>query len=301
MTVAHLAVTQKVEQKNMCLKPLPNSIITPLLERAFNEDLGTAGDLTSQYFLDSDSTLENKTVYMRARQNGIIAGIDIAKRAFQFYDESIQFDGAIYDGVDVKKGDLIATITGDPRSLLTAERTALNLICHLSGIATKTKNMVNLIAPYKAKLVDTRKTLPGLRAIQKYAVRAGGGYNHRFGLDDAVMIKDNHIALAGGLTKAITNCKNAVGHTVKIEVEIDRLDQIEEAIQAGADILLLDNMTPETLKKALKIINGRCISEASGNVKEDTIIAIAATGVDVISCGALTHSAINFDIGLDDA
>lgn len=301
MTVTQFAMTPESQTKPVKMTPLPSMIITPLLERAFAEDLGTAGDLTSQYFLESDAIVADKTVFMRARQDGIIAGIDIAHRAFQFYDSSISFTSHIIDGARVKKGNLIATINGDPRSLLTAERTALNLICHLSGIATKTRNMVDLIAPYKSKLVDTRKTLPGLRAVQKYAVRAGGGYNHRFGLDDAVMIKDNHIALAGGLTKAIENCKNAIGHTVKIEVEIDRIDQIEEAICAGADILLLDNMTPETLIKALKIIKGRCVSEASGNIKEDTIAAIAATGVDVISCGALTHSVINFDIGLDDA
>lgn len=298
MDVVKLDRTENTNKRLMNdLKPCPNHIIQDLIKRAFEEDLGQTGDLSSLYFIDANA---DRRVALVARQDGCIAGIDIARQAFHFIDTEIQFDKRVEDGTVVKKGDILAVIAGNARSILTAERTALNFLTHLSGVASYTRRLVDLIKPYKAKLLDTRKTLPGLRGVQKYAVRAGGGVNHRFGLNDAVMIKDNHIAFMGSMKEAILHAKETLGPLVKIEVEIDRLDQLDDVLDCRPDVVMLDNMPPQILKQAVEIINGHALTEASGNIKEDTIADVAASGVDYISCGALTHSVVNFDIGLDD-
>ena len=214
-------------------------------------------------------------------------------------DPSVTFDVTAPDGSEVAAGTLLATVSGPARSLLTAERVALNFLGPLSGTATATAALVKAVAGTKARIVCTRKTLPGLRALQKYAVRCGGGFNHRFGLDDAAMVKDNHVQAAGGITPAVQRLRAGLGHMVKIEVEVDRLEQLEEALSIGVDTILLDNMTPEELRRAVALTNGRAVLEASGNVTLATVRAIAETGVDCISSGAITHSALNLDIGLD--
>ena len=279
------------------IKSCPDHIIQDVLKRAFEEDLGLSGDLSGLYFIDQDA---RRKVALVSRQDGCIAGLDIAGKAFKFIDDTVLFDKRLEDGDLVKKGDVLAVIEGNARSILAAERTALNILTHLSGIASYTNELTNLISGHKAKLLDTRKTLPGLRALQKYAVRVGGGVNHRFGLNDAVMIKDNHIAFMSSLKEAVTSAREKLGPLVKIEIEIDRLDQLDDVLDCRPDVIMLDNMPPEILKQAVTIINGHAITEASGNIKAETIEAVAASGVDYISCGALTHSVQNFDIGLDD-
>ncbi len=234
-----------------------------------------------------------------ARQPGIVAGLDAASLAFRLIDPAIEVRIERPDGSRVKPGDRIAVIAGSARGMLTAERVALNFLGHLSGVATATATLVEAVRGHKARICCTRKTMPGLRALQKYAVRAGGGVNHRFGLDDAVLIKDNHVAAAGGVAAAIRAARAGVGHLVKIEVEIDRLDQLDEALAEKADAVLLDNMGPETLVEAVRRIAGRAIAEASGRITPATAPAIAASGVDLISAGWLTHSAQVLDIGLD--
>ncbi|MBB4283719.1 nicotinate-nucleotide pyrophosphorylase (carboxylating) [Agrobacterium tumefaciens] len=280
----------------MILSPLPRLIIEPLVRNALLEDLGLAGDITSAAVIPAD---HRSVVVMAAREPGVIAGLDAADLAFQLVDPAIAMKRHVQDGATVAPGDIIATIEGPSRGLLTAERTALNFLGHLSGIASVTAKIVAAIAGSKASVACTRKTTPGLRALEKYAVRAGGGMNHRFALYDAVLIKDNHIAVAGGVREAIRRARQGVGHLVKIEVEVDTLAQLRDVMDEGVDAVLLDNMTPEQLREAVGIVAGRAITEASGRINPQTAAAIAATGIDLISVGWLTHSAPVLDIGLD--
>ncbi|WP_107677752.1 carboxylating nicotinate-nucleotide diphosphorylase [Agrobacterium sp. LAD9] len=280
----------------MILSPLPRLIIEPLVRNALLEDLGLAGDITSAAVIPAD---HRSVVVMAAREPGVIAGLDAADLAFQLVDPAIVMKRHVQDGASVAPGDIIATIEGPSRGLLTAERTALNFLGHLSGIASVTAKIVAAIAGSKASVACTRKTTPGLRALEKYAVRAGGGMNHRFALYDAVLIKDNHIAVAGSVRDAIRRARQGVGHLVKIEVEVDTLAQLRDVMDEGVDAVLLDNMAPEQLREAVGIVAGRAITEASGRINPQTAAAIAATGIDLISVGWLTHSAPVLDIGLD--
>ncbi|MBY5540412.1 carboxylating nicotinate-nucleotide diphosphorylase [Rhizobium leguminosarum] len=280
----------------MSLVPLPRLIVEPLVRAALLEDLGLAGDITSASVIPRN---HRSTVVMAARQPGVIAGLDAAELAFSLVDPEIVLRRHLQDGDAVKPGDVIATIEGPSRGLLSAERTALNFLGHLSGIATVTAGIAAAIRSTKASVACTRKTTPGLRALEKYAVQAGGGMNHRFALYDAVLIKDNHVAIAGGVAEAIRRARAGVGHMVKIEVEVDTLDQLREAMETGVYAVLLDNMTPDQLREAVAIVAGRAITEASGRVTPITAAAIAASGVDLISVGWLTHSAPVLDIGLD--
>jgi nicotinate-nucleotide pyrophosphorylase (carboxylating) len=280
----------------MTLCPLPRVMIEPLVRNALVEDLGLAGDITSAAVIPFD---HRTVLQMASRQAGVIAGLDLAVLAFELIDPAVTILRHMQDGDHVLPGTVIATIEGRSQALLTAERTALNFISHLSGIATLTATMAAAIEGCGARIACTRKTTPGLRAIEKYAVRAGGGMNHRFSLADAVLIKDNHIAVAGGVAEAIRRAKAHVGHMVKIEVEVDTIDQLRVVMDEGVDAVLLDNMTPEQLRAAVEIVAGRAITEASGRVNLETVAGIAATGVDLISIGWLTHSAPILDIGLD--
>jgi nicotinate-nucleotide pyrophosphorylase (carboxylating) len=276
--------------------PLSPFIIEPLVRMALAEDLGRAGDITS------DSTVPEGAracVVIAAREEGRIAGMDIAEAAFRMVDSNLKITRLIREGADVKKGTEVMQVEGRARSILTAERVALNFMGHMSGVATLTLKMVRAVGNHKAKIAATRKTLPGLRAVQKYAVMVGGGIPHRYGLDDAVLIKDNHIAMAGGVRNAIRGAKAHIGHTVKIEIEVDTLEQLAEVLDEGVDIVMLDNMTNEQMKKAVAMAAGRAVVEASGGVTLARIPEIAETGVDLISSGAITHSAPNFDVGLD--
>jgi nicotinate-nucleotide pyrophosphorylase (carboxylating) len=282
----------------MPLTPLPTIMIEPLVRSALLEDLGRAGDITSDAIAPADLVANASLV---ARQPGVVAGLDLVGLALRLIDERVEISRRRQDGEMAARGDVVAEICGPARAILTAERTALNLLCRLSGIASATASVVAAVAGEKARIVCTRKTTPGLRAIEKYAVRAGGGANHRFGLDDAVLIKDNHIVIAGGVAAAIRRARSAVGHLVKIEVEVETLSQLEEALAIGVDAVLLDNMTIEQLRRAVDLTAGRAVTEASGRVTPETAPAIAATGVDLISIGWLTHSAPVLDIGLDFA
>lgn len=276
--------------------PLSPMIIEPMVRAALAEDMGRAGDITS------DSTIPSGTqarVVMAARAEGRIAGFDFAEAAFRLVDPALSIRRLKPEGADVKKGDEIMEISGNARAILGGERVALNFMGHLSGIATLTLRMVQAAGNHKARIAATRKTLPGLRAAQKYAVMVGGGVPHRYGLDDALLIKDNHIAIAGGVRNAIRGAKTRIGHTVKIECEVDTLEQLAEVLEEGVDIVMLDNMGLEDMAKAVHMVSGRALVEASGGVTLERIPAIAATGVDLISSGALTHSVLNFDIGLD--
>lgn len=280
----------------MSVPPLPDLMLEPLVRAALMEDLGRAGDLTTDSIVPADAKAR---MTIRARQPGVIAGLDLARLAFACVDPRIRFDVALADGGAVTPGAVVGTVSGPARGLLTGERVALNFLCHLSGVASVTRRIVEAVKPHKAQVVDTRKTTPGLRAVEKYAVRVAGGGNHRFGLDDAVLIKDNHIAVAGGIEPAIERARSAVGHLVKIEVEVDTLDQLREALAVGVDAVLLDNMSPEALREAVTLVAGRAITEASGRVTPETAPAIAASGVDLISVGWITHSAPVLDLGLD--
>ncbi len=285
----------------MPLTPLPEIMIELLVRNALAEDLGRAGDITTDAIIPVRQKWKGALV---ARQGGIVAGLDLARLAFRLIDSAIIFSAKKSDGDVLKPKDIIATIQGPARGIITAERVALNFLCHLSGIATATHNLVKAVKPHKARLCCTRKTTPGLRLIEKYAVRAGGGSNHRFGLDDAVLIKDNHIAAAGSVRDAVLRARASVGHLVKVELEVDTLDQLQEALDlpdnVSPDAVLLDNMPPAKLKKAVAMVKGRFTTEASGRVTLDTVKAIAASGVDVISVGWITHSAPILDIGLDE-
>ena len=280
----------------MTIPPLPTVLIEPLVRVALVEDLGRAGDITTDAIVPLEARAATALV---ARQKGVLAGLDLAVMAFRLIDPAIAMLPERRDGDSLAPGDLIATIEGPARGILTAERVALNFLCHLSGVASATAGIVEAIRGHGTRVVCTRKTMPGLRAVQKYAVRIGGGANHRFGLDDAVLIKDNHIAVAGGLRPAVERARAGTGHLVKIEVEVDTLAQLEEAMALGVDAVLLDNMSPETLRRAVALVDRRAITEASGRITPATAPAIAATGVDLISVGWLTHSAAVLDIGLD--
>lgn len=280
----------------MTIAALPRIITEPAVRNALLEDLGLAGDITSMAVIPAE---HRSRLAMVSRRQGVIAGLDAAELAFQLVDPAVTMVRHMPDGSVVKPGDVIATIEGASRALLTGERTALNFLSHLSGIATVTAGIVSAISGTSASVVCTRKTTPGLRALEKYAVRAGGGMNHRFALNDAVLIKDNHIAIAGGILEAISRARAGVGHMVKIEVEVDTLDQLREAMQIGVDAVLLDNMTPAQLRQAVDFVAGRAITEASGNINPTTAAEIAAAGVDLLSVGWITHSAQILDIGLD--
>lgn len=280
----------------MTLAALRRILIEPLVRAALLEDLGRAGDITTDSIVPAGLVTCTALV---ARENGVVAGLDLARLAFELIDPNIALDVLLPDGAIVTPGQVIARVSGPARGILTAERTALNFLGHLSGIASATASIVAAVRGTRAKIVCTRKTTPGLRAVEKYAVRAGGGANHRFGLDDAILIKDNHVAIAGGIAAALRHARAAAGHLVKIEVEVDNLDQLKEALNEGADAVLLDNMDLETLARAVAIIDRRAITEASGRVTPKSAPAIAATGVDLISIGWLTHSAAVLDIGLD--
>jgi len=299
MSINNLAILSEDDDKGVVAAtptPLPDVMIEPLVRHALLEDLGRAGDITTDAIVPADWQAQTALV---ARQPGVVAGIGLARLAFQLIDPSIRVEVARPDGSRIEPGDTIATVSGSARGILTAERVALNLLCHLSGVASASASIADAIRPYRAKVACTRKTQPGMRAVQKYAVRVGGGSNHRFGLDDAVLIKDNHVAIAGGIRPAIERARANVGHLVKIEVEVDTLAQLQDAMAVGVDAVLLDNMTPAMLTEAVGIVAGRAITEASGRITPQTAPAMAASGVDLISVGWLTHSAAVLDIGLD--
>lgn len=278
------------------LPPLPPILYEPILDGAFREDLGRAGDLTTDAIVPADATARGE---LRAREAGRVAGLDVALAAFRRLDSSADAEVHVPDGADVEAGEVIAVVSGKAREMLTAERTALNLLGRLCGIATTTRGIVRSIEATGARVVCTRKTTPLLRALEKRAVRLGGGANHRFGLDDAVLIKDNHREVAGSAAEAVRRALAHAGHLVKIEIEVDDLDELEEVLDLGVDAVLLDNMQPETLRRAVEIVGGRAITEASGGITPETARAVAESGVDLLSVGWLTHSAPCFDVGLD--
>jgi len=265
-----------------------------IIKTALKEDIAL-GDITTDSLIDPSST--SSAVYI-AKDDGIIAGLFVAERVFKIIDEDIEFVKKVNDGERVKKGDIIAQIKGSTSALLKAERTSLNYLQHLSGIATKTGMFVEKLKGLKTKVVDTRKTTPGLRALEKYAVKMGGGTNHRFCLSDGVLIKDNHIKAAGGVKKAIEKVRANIPHTIKIEVETETIEQVKEALDAKADIIMLDNMSLDQMKEAVVLIDGKATVEASGNVNLNSIREIAETGVDIISVGELTHTVKAFDISM---
>jgi nicotinate-nucleotide pyrophosphorylase (carboxylating) len=272
-------------------------VVEPVLRRAFEEDLGRAGDLTTDAIVPAGLAAQGS---IGARAAGTVAGLGVAADAFRFYDPTVQVELLVEDGSCVAAGTELARVSGPARSLLTAERTALNLLGRLSGIATSTRAMVDAVAGTRARIVCTRKTTAGLRALEKYAVRAGGGSNHRFGLDDAVLIKDNHVAIAGGVAEAVAAVADRVGHLVKVEVEVDSLDQLDIVLGLPrVDVVLLDNFSLDDLRTAVERVAGRLVTEASGGITPATVGAVAACGVDLISVGWLTHSAPNLDVGLD--
>jgi len=282
----------------------PDAFISPLeiddaVERALAEDLGRAGDITTIATVPEEATARAALV---ARKGGTIAGLPLVAATFRRLAPNIEITAHARDGNSVTAKTELMTIVGSARVILAAERTALNFAGALSGVATATARYVRKVAHTKTRVICTRKTTPGLRALQKYAIRCGGGFNHRFGLDDAVLIKDNHIAVAGGIRAVLERAKASLGHLVKIEIEVDNLTQLEEVLKVGlADVVMLDNMDVETMRKAVRMVGGRMVTEASGGITLDTVAAIAENGVDYVSSGALTHSAPNLDIGLDIA
>ena len=267
-----------------------------LIKNEIRTDIGYAGDITTSFFIPADRNVSSSII---SRQDGVLAGMDIALFAFRVVSSEIVFEKHLEDGSSVKSGDRVATVRGPARAILTAERTALNVLTHLCGVATMTNKMVRAVEGTGVRITDTRKTLPGLRALQKYAVRCGGGVNHRFSLNDAVMIKDNHLSGFTSWEEGILALKKKLGHTVKVEVEVDTLEQLKRLIGLPVDIVLLDNMTPSQLREAVQLVAGRMITEASGNVSLETVRGIAEAGVDIISSGALTHSVKALDLGLD--
>jgi len=275
---------------------LDDVLLKPLVEAALTEDLGRRGDVTSQATIPADMQAK---LEIKARQAGVICGMDLARLSFAMVDPQIEFVAQVADGEWVDAGTVLASVGGNARHLLTAERTALNFMTHLSGIATDTRKIVDSVAEYPAQITCTRKTIPGLRIVQKYAVRCGGGRNHRLGLDDAILIKDNHIAIAGDIKTAIKQAQDFAGHLIPIEVEVDTLAQLAQALDAGVSLVLLDNMSPEILAQAVTMCKGRARTEASGGITPETVQAAAKTGVDFIAMGYLTHSTTALDIGLD--
>jgi nicotinate-nucleotide pyrophosphorylase (carboxylating) len=278
------------------IAPLPDLLIEPVVRAALAEDLGHAGDITALACIDAEARL---TTDFAARKDGRISGLACARLAIHALDPTASFEARLADGDDAPAGTILARVEANARALLSAERTALNLLGRMSGIATLTRAYVRAAAGTAARITDTRKTTPGLRALEKYAVRCGGGVNHRFGLDDAILIKDNHVAACGGVIPAIERARAFAGHLVKVECEVDSLEQLEQALGAGPDVIMLDNFSLADLARAVTMASGRVVLEASGGVNLETVAAIAATGVDVISVGALTHSAPVLDIGLD--
>jgi nicotinate-nucleotide pyrophosphorylase (carboxylating) len=275
--------------------PLP-LLYEPVVQAALREDLGRAGDLTTDAVVPESA---RATARLLARQAGRVAGLTISCRAFTLLDDRVQVDYRAADGDDVEAGATLAEVSGPARAILSAERVALNFLGRLCGIATQTRDVVAAVAGTGTRVVDTRKTTPGLRGLEKYAVRVGGGWNHRFGLYDAVLIKDNHLVVAGGVGEAVRRAKAAVGHLVKVEVEVTSLAEVQEALDAGAEVVLLDNLTPQQLREAVALVGGRAVTEASGGITPANAAEVAATGVDVISLGWLTHSAPALDVALD--
>ncbi|WP_460452201.1 carboxylating nicotinate-nucleotide diphosphorylase [Alsobacter sp. SYSU BS001988] len=275
------------------LNPL---LIDEAVRRALDEDLGRAGDITTNATIPAAATA---TAVIASRQQGVVSGLPLAAAAFRIFDPAVRFEPVAQDGERVEAGGVVARVSGPARSILSAERVALNFMGRLSGVATHTAAYVDEVRGTPARIVCTRKTTPGLRAFEKYAVKCGGGANHRYGLDDAVLIKDNHVAVAGGVAQALRAAKAAVGHLVKVEIEIDRMDQLDAVLAEGADVVLFDNMSPADMAEGVRRVAGRMKTEASGNVNLQTVRAIAESGVDMISVGALTHSSKVLDLGLD--
>ncbi len=278
------------------IPPLPDIVIEPIVKLALAEDLGVAGDITTDALIDPES---DGVWVMRARKSGIVAGLDAATLAGWMIDPDIEYTLSALDGSAVSAGDTIMSIEGPARSVLMAERTMLNFVTHLSGIATLTRAYVDAIAGTDATIASTRKTIPGMRALAKRAVRLGGGGSHRYGLDDAILIKDNHIAAAGGVVEALAKARAAVGHLTCIEIEVDGIEQLKLALPHAPNVIMLDNFALADLKAAVKLAKGKAVLEASGGVTLETVRAVAETGVDIISVGALTHSAPALDVGLD--
>lgn len=274
---------------------LPLWYVDETIRRALAEDVGK-GDLTTNALVPGNLRAEG-VIY--SKEHGILAGMSAAERTFSYLDPEIEIQWQLFDGSELSPASVIARVKGKGQAMLTGERVALNFLQRLSGVATATRDLLKNLEETKAKLVDTRKTTPGLRLLEKYAVRVGGGYNHRLGLDDGVLIKDNHIKVAGGITEAVRRAKAGVPHTIKIEVEVESLEQLKEALDAGADIIMLDNMSFEVMKEAVKITDGLVPLEASGGISKETIRKVAETGVDLISVGAVTHSVKALDISMD--
>ncbi len=283
-------------RSKMVLSPLPRGLVDKAVEAALAEDLGLAGDITTDACVPADA---RAVAVVAARRPGVISGLQLAEAAFKAIDASVEFETVLKDGAQAAPGDEVARISGKARALLTAERVALNFMGRMSGIATLTRSYVEAITGTGAFIADTRKTTPGLRAFEKYAVRCGGGHNHRTGLFDAILIKDNHIVAAGGAAQAIKAARAHGGHMVKIEIEVDTLDQLRAVLPFGPDVVLLDNMSLDELREAVSLAKGQALLEASGGVNLETVRGIAETGVDLISVGALTHSAPVLDLGLD--
>ncbi|MGB9803981.1 carboxylating nicotinate-nucleotide diphosphorylase [Desulfofundulus sp.] len=274
---------------------MQNIVLEDLIDRVLKEDLGT-GDVTTISIVPPDYTTIG---FIHAKEPGVVAGLPVAGAVFRRLSPDISFQIRVREGERVQAGQLLARVEGEARAILSGERVALNLLQRMSGIATYTARLVELIRDFKAKIVDTRKTTPGLRILEKYAVRVGGALNHRFGLYDAVLIKDNHIKVAGSITRAVELARASIPHTMKVEVEVENLAGVEEALAAGADIIMLDNMDISTIIRAVELVGGRAYLEASGRINEHNIVEVARTGVDFISVGALTHSARSLDISLD--
>ena len=265
-----------------------------LIKTALLEDINYV-DITTDYLIPEDQ--ENEAKFL-AKPNGVLCGIEVALRVFTLIQPDFQYEVFIHDGEEVKKGDIIAKIKGKTRTILKGERTALNLLQHMSGISSMTNRIVKIVEGTNASIADTRKTLPGMRPLQKYAVTVGGGKNHRFNLSDAAMLKDNHVDAGGGITNAVTKLRTKLGHMAKVELEVRTLDELREALSVDVDVIMLDNMDNDTMREAVKIADGKALLEASGGITEETIRDVAETGVDIISIGALTHSVKAFDISL---
>ena len=265
-----------------------------LIKTALLEDINYV-DITTDYLIPEDQ--ENEAKFL-AKADGVLCGIEVALRVFTLIQPDFQYEVFIHDGEEVKKGDIIAKIKGKTRTILKGERTALNLLQHMSGISSMTNRIVKIVEGTNASIAETRKTLPGMRPLQKYAVTVGGGKNHRFNLSDAAMLKDNHVDAGGGITNAVTKLRTKLGHMAKVELEVRTLDELREALSVDVDVIMLDNMDNDTMREAVKIADGKALLEASGGITEETIRGVAETGVDIISIGALTHSVKAFDISL---